>query len=201
MKKITIKDVLGWDPCEEYTEERITKLFAGRESLTVADILELDIPWNDKLWAVSREELIPAPILHEFACRCAEEALTLVDNPDPRSVAAIAAKRAWLKGEITDDQLSAAGEKQIETLKELLEACDEKIKSISKVYWEGAESYFVVGKKPISNRGMGTVTEITYHEPSGEGDAHYCDVLFDSGDKTRLFRPDAIDWSESEVEK
>jgi hypothetical protein len=47
-------------------------------------------------------------ILHEFACQCAEDALTLVDNPDPRSVAAIAAKRAWLRGEITDGELAAA---------------------------------------------------------------------------------------------
>jgi hypothetical protein len=140
MKKVTIKDVLSWAPCEEYTEERITKLFAGRESLTVADILELDIPYEDKLWAALREELIPAPILHEFACRCAEEVLKSVDKPDPRSIAAIEAKRAWLKREITDEELFEAGaaaryaagaaawaaarEKQIETLKELLEACD-----------------------------------------------------------------------------
>jgi hypothetical protein len=49
-----------------------------------------------------------APILHEFACWCAEGALRLVKNPDPRSVAAIAAKRAWLRGEITEKELAAA---------------------------------------------------------------------------------------------
>jgi len=47
-------------------------------------------------------------ILHEFACSCAEDALALVDNPDPRSVAAIAAKRRWINGEITDYELEAA---------------------------------------------------------------------------------------------
>lgn len=47
-------------------------------------------------------------ILHEFACRCAEDALKLVKNPDPRSIAAIKAKRDWLKGKITDQELSAA---------------------------------------------------------------------------------------------
>lgn len=47
-------------------------------------------------------------ILHEFACWCAEQALKLVDDPDPRSVAAIDAKRAWLRGEIDDDELAAA---------------------------------------------------------------------------------------------
>jgi hypothetical protein len=47
-------------------------------------------------------------ILHEFACQCADDALALVDNPDPRSVAAVAAKRKWLRGEITDEELDAA---------------------------------------------------------------------------------------------
>ncbi|MCI9553017.1 MAG: hypothetical protein HFE94_05730 [Acutalibacter sp.] len=47
-------------------------------------------------------------MLHEFACRCAEEALKLVEEPDPRSVAAIEAKRKWLRGEIGDRELEAA---------------------------------------------------------------------------------------------
>jgi hypothetical protein len=47
-------------------------------------------------------------ILHEFACRCAEDALALVEQPDERSVAGIAAKRAWLNGEITDKKLDYA---------------------------------------------------------------------------------------------
>ena len=47
-------------------------------------------------------------ILHEFACQCAEDAMTLVERPDERSVAAIEAKRAWLDGKITDEELDAA---------------------------------------------------------------------------------------------
>lgn len=39
--------------------------------------------------------------LHEFALWCAEEALKL--NPDPRSLAALEAKRHWLRGEIDDE--------------------------------------------------------------------------------------------------
>jgi len=73
------------------------------------DILALaDVPTSDRLWSVLREELIPAELLHEFACRCAELALRLIENPDPRSVAAIEAKRSWLRGEITDSELAAA---------------------------------------------------------------------------------------------
>jgi len=47
-------------------------------------------------------------ILHEFACQCAEDALALVARPDARSVAAIVAKRAWLDGKITDEELDSA---------------------------------------------------------------------------------------------
>ena len=55
------------------------------------------------LWRIDAEA-----ILHEFACRCAEDALALVANPDPRSLAAVKAKREWLRGNITDDQLVAS---------------------------------------------------------------------------------------------
>lgn len=47
-------------------------------------------------------------ILHEFACQCAEDALALIDNPDSRSVAAVDAKRRWMAGEITDEELAVA---------------------------------------------------------------------------------------------
>ena len=47
-------------------------------------------------------------LLHEFACTCAEDALALVEQPDERSVEAIAAKRKWLRGEITDKELDSA---------------------------------------------------------------------------------------------
>ena len=47
-------------------------------------------------------------ILHEFACTCVEDALALVEQPDPRSVAGIEAKRKWLDGKITDEELDAA---------------------------------------------------------------------------------------------
>ena len=38
------------------------------------------------------------------------------------------------------------------------------------------------------------VSQIEYHEPQGEGDAHYCDVIYSDGCKTRIFRPDSIDF-------
>jgi hypothetical protein len=51
-------------------------------------------------------------VLHEFACWCAEQALLRErergKEPDPRSWAAIEAKRRWLRKEITDKELDAA---------------------------------------------------------------------------------------------
>ena len=47
-------------------------------------------------------------LLHEFACDVAEDALKTAKVKDKRSWAAIDAKRKWLRGEITDDELAAA---------------------------------------------------------------------------------------------
>ena len=110
--RVTIKQVLSWGPCENYTRERIEELFTGRKTVAVQDILSMDIPARDRLWAVLREELVPATILHEFMCWCAEQALVREREagrePDPRSWAAIEAKRAWLRGEIDGKVLAAA---------------------------------------------------------------------------------------------
>lgn len=110
MKTITVEECMKMEPC--YSDERIQEIanqYPDRKEWTALDVLRLNnVPVTDRLWLVLREELIDAPILHEFACRCAERALSHEDKPDPRSVAAIAAKRAWLRGEITDEELKAA---------------------------------------------------------------------------------------------
>ena len=107
MKTVTIDQFISFGPC--YSHEKIRKIAGDKQEWTALDVLALDqVPAKDRLWAVLREDFIDAPVLHEFACLCAEQALALIDNPDPRSVAAIAEKRAWLRGEITDKQLAAA---------------------------------------------------------------------------------------------
>ena len=113
MKTVTYEEFLEFDPCwleEEGGAERLKAYFdrfGGR--MSALDILNLDdVDAEDKLWSVLREEFIPAPILREFACVCAECALTLIDNPDPRSIKAIEVKRAWIRGEATDKELDTA---------------------------------------------------------------------------------------------
>ena len=113
MKTVTYEEFLEFDPCwlEGEDGEGWIKVsfdrFGGR--MSALDILSLDgVREEDKLWSVLREEFIPAPILHEFACVCAEYALTLIDNPDPRSIKAVEVKRAWMRGEATDGELDTA---------------------------------------------------------------------------------------------
>jgi hypothetical protein len=112
MNRITVDQAMSWKPCSRYPYSRIKKLFAGRKSLSAVDILKLEIPAEDRLWAVLREELIPAPVLHEFACWCAEQALMREREagrePDPRCWAAVETKRRWLRGETTSEELAAA---------------------------------------------------------------------------------------------
>lgn len=136
MKSITYEEFLQFRPCwleDKDQRKKLAEIGIRKERWTALDILELPeevVNDEDKLWAALREELIDGPVLHEFACRCAEEALKLVENPDPRSVAAIEAKREWLKGKISDEELAAAkaaardavGAKQIKMLRELLTA-------------------------------------------------------------------------------
>lgn len=112
MKTITYEQFLQFNPCYLYDPKKkalMESIAQRRERWSALDILELsEIPAKDRLWVVLREALIDAPILHEFACRCAERALSRVENPDPRSVRAIEIKRAWIRGEATDDELEAA---------------------------------------------------------------------------------------------
>ena len=112
MKTVTVEQFRNFGPCWLETVEgrgKFARIAAIKNEWTALDVLNLpNVSAQDKFWSVLREEFIEAPILHEFACRCAEYALSFVESPDPRSIAAIEAKRKWLRGEITDAELAAA---------------------------------------------------------------------------------------------
>ena len=113
LPRVTLDEFLSFKPCWLDDERGCRRLrYYARKLGGSADALEIlalrRIPAEDRLWAVLRDEFIPAPILHEFACRCAEDALSRIDNPDPRSIHAIAVKRRWIAGEATDAELAAA---------------------------------------------------------------------------------------------
>ena len=112
MKTVTVEQFRKFGPCWLETAEgrgKCARIAAIKNEWTALDVLNLpDVSVEDKFWSVLREEFIDVPILHEFACRCAEYALSFVESPDPRSIAAIEAKRKWLRGKITDAELHAA---------------------------------------------------------------------------------------------
>ena len=113
LPRVTLDEFLSFNPCWRNSEKCRRRLrYYARKLGGSADALEIlalrRIPAEDRLWAVLRAEFTPDRILHEFACRCAEDALSRIDNPDPRSIHAIAVKRRWIAGEATDAELDTA---------------------------------------------------------------------------------------------
>ena len=107
MESITCEELFAYFPA--YFPEYKAFIPGGKNTFTTLDVLEIEeIPAGERLSAVICGEFISPSRLHEFACRCAERTLRRVKNPAPRSVAAIKAKRAWMKGEISDAELAAA---------------------------------------------------------------------------------------------
>ena len=111
-------------PCWLITAEgraRYKRIAAMKDEWNAIDVLGLeDVSARDKLWAVLREAFLPPMLLHEFACRCAELALSLVDSPDPRSVEAIRVKRLWMAGEVTEETLHDTSSRGLAAWREAL---------------------------------------------------------------------------------
>jgi len=102
MKKITVREIMKLGPC--YTKEQVKDLIG--EGKTPLEILDLSISKNDKFWLLLRSEYISERNLHLLACDFAQEVAHM--NPDPRVQAAIDAKRLWIDGKITDEELKKA---------------------------------------------------------------------------------------------
>lgn len=119
MQSYTAQDIMALGPCQPtedrpdagYPESKLRMLFGDRQSVTLLDICDdARVPVWDRQWVLHR--LLPEPLVHEAVCRYAERALdrerTKGREMDPRSCAAIGAKRQWLRGEISDVDLDAA---------------------------------------------------------------------------------------------
>src|SRR3972149_11503462 len=101
MKTVNYDQIMAWCPCSvNYPPFRVKKLLNGRESLSVDDILVLDISDQDKLWALLHDEFIPINSRRELGCQYAERALLREREkgrePDQRSFAGIEAMRKWI---------------------------------------------------------------------------------------------------------
>ena len=109
-KTINLQVIKSFEPCVEGLENFIKhhKDFSG----TALELLELEnVPAKDKFWLLLREEFIPENDLHELACKFAESVLHLFEKEYPNNLRlrkAIEAKRKFIKGEISKDELAAA---------------------------------------------------------------------------------------------
>lgn len=73
MKELTVSDIMALEPC--YSEDKIIKLFGGRDKLSLLDILDLDIPTEDKVWVLTRPGVLSDALFNEFAALTADRAV------------------------------------------------------------------------------------------------------------------------------
>jgi len=111
---------MAWKPCgwdeldngKNYTEKRVRKLFGRRKYMTADQIFNLDIPDEDKIWAMLHKELMTEREMRLFACDCAERALQRERRagrePDKRSWDAVHIARLYAEGKAAEDQLQVA---------------------------------------------------------------------------------------------
>lgn len=112
--KMTLEQIIALEPCglhgeddgKNYTPQRVKRLMGNREFVTPQEIYDhSDVPWPDKYWLLSR--LLPERDQHELACRVAETCEIEDDDLRARRDALIQAKRDWVDGKISSDELAA----------------------------------------------------------------------------------------------
>jgi hypothetical protein len=114
MKRLTIEQVLALGPCSGYDSERdLLRITNGRRSLTLLEVLDLNIPAEDKLWVIIHSGLIDND-LGLLVCDFAGAALPIWYKYAKRDkyfnapAWAIGVKRRWLRGEASDEELKSA---------------------------------------------------------------------------------------------
>jgi hypothetical protein len=92
--RVTVDDIMYLNPCTEYPSERVEEIFAGRESLALTEICDLDLPPEDVIWTVSR--LADPETLTAWVQRVADRSVErfAVNNPRISDWA-----ERWLSGE------------------------------------------------------------------------------------------------------
>lgn len=101
-KKFTYKDIESWQPC--YSPSKY--LPANWEGTALDVVKNNDIPWEDRLWVVCREDLIDAKTLRLFAVFCARQVEHLLTNKHSKNAIDVAERFA--NGLASKDELDAA---------------------------------------------------------------------------------------------
>ena len=84
MKTVDYKTLMSWNPCKDFPKGRVADLFAGREAVTVKDILDVDMRQDEQLWAVLREAFFSTKELEDLASHFTIHASRKLDYSDPK---------------------------------------------------------------------------------------------------------------------
>jgi cobalamin biosynthesis Mg chelatase CobN len=90
----TIDQMLAERPCPKYDRARITRLWAGRDAITTRDILALDIPAADRVWAALQDRAIRQRVAERIVTRAVTTYALTCGEPAVETWA-----RQWLSGE------------------------------------------------------------------------------------------------------
>ncbi len=138
--KITVDMIMAMDPCDEYPESRIRELLGP--GLTPLEVLALDIPARDRIWAILNKLIFMNQTMHLIACDIEDYALSQVETPDRRDLV----KRKLIEGkEVSREAWEVAlevawavalevWEADREALEAAMEVAMEKIISIIRAY-------------------------------------------------------------------
>ena len=101
----TIADIRSYGPCYD-PAKYLPEDWQG----TALDILRVEAcEVQDRFWVVLREGWIDDRTMRLFAVWCARQALALIEQPDPRSVAACDVAERYAMGQATKAEWAAAG--------------------------------------------------------------------------------------------
>lgn len=89
-----------------YSELELAEVFGKIRSFTPLEVADLKIPVKDRIWVLLHEDIIPSDTLHELCCKFAERRIRDYDAPEKlRQSKAIKAKRDWLAGKISKEEM------------------------------------------------------------------------------------------------
>lgn len=141
-ERITVDDVLALRPCPTYTRSRVEELGGGRESMTLLDVLDLDIPAQDRLWLALRPEFFSEEELRLMAADFAERAVLAHwrNRWDFRPAAAVVAARRFALEEIGEAELAAAEAASWDTESAAAAAARAAANAAARAPWDAAEA-------------------------------------------------------------